>query len=399
MKPFFESVFNFDKEASNMALIALDGAKELGDKVDYYLTNWFNREAEQRGLSIHKDTFLLKSVCPRFTTGDGKGLIKDTLRGKDLYILVDVGNYSLTYNMFGTPNRMSPDDHYADLKRIISAAGGKARSITVVMPSLYGGRQHRRNARESLDCSQMLHELETMGVSGVITFDAHDPRVQNAVPLMGFDNFLPTYQILKAMLRAFPDVNIDKEHFMIVSPDEGAMSRNIYYASVLGTDLGMFYKRRDYANIVNGRNPIVAHEYIGNDVRGKDIFVADDIIATGDSMLKLCTELKERGCGKIFLTATYALFTEGVEKFEKAYQEGLFTAVLSTNLTYTTPELKAKPWFVQADMSKFMAYIISAADQNKSLSSLLDPHDKIHELIEKFNAGKPEQLKLDIDEE
>lgn len=399
MKPFFESVFNFDKEASNMALIALDGAKELGDKVDYYLTNWFNREAEQRGLSIHKDTFLLKSVCPRFTTGDGKGLIKDTLRGKDLYILVDVGNYSLTYNMFGTPNRMSPDDHYADLKRIISAAGGKARSITVVMPSLYGGRQHRRNARESLDCSQMLHELETMGVSDVITFDAHDPRVQNAVPLMGFDNFLPTYQILKAMLRAFPDVNIDKEHFMIVSPDEGAMSRNIYYASVLGTDLGMFYKRRDYANIVNGRNPIVAHEYIGNDVRGKDIFVADDIIATGDSMLKLCTELKERGCGKIFLTATYALFTEGVEKFEKAYQEGLFTAVLSTNLTYTTPELKAKPWFVQADMSKFMAYIISAADQNKSLSSLLDPHDKIHELIEKFNAGKPEQLKLDIDEE
>lgn len=399
MKPFFESVFNFDKEASNMALIALDGAKELGDKVDYYLTNWFNREAEQRGLSIHKDTFLLKSVCPRFTTGDGKGLIKDTLRGKDLYILVDVGNYSLTYNMFGTPNRMSPDDHYADLKRIISAAGGKARSITVVMPSLYGGRQHRRNARESLDCSQMLHELETMGVSDVITFDAHDPRVQNAVPLMGFDNFLPTYQILKAMLRAFPDVNIDKEHFMIVSPDEGAMSRNIYYASVLGTDLGMFYKRRDYANIVNGRNPIVAHEYIGNDVRGKDIFVADDIIATGDSMLKLCTELKERGCGKIFLTATYALFTEGVEKFEKAYQEGLFTAVLSTNLTYTTTELKAKPWFVQADMSKFMAYIISAADQNKSLSSLLDPHDKIHELIEKFNAGKPEQLKLDIDEE
>ena len=326
-------------------------------------------------------------------------MIKDTVRGKDLYILVDVGNYSLTYNMFGTDNRMSPDDHYADLKRIISAVGGKARSITVVMPSLYGGRQHRRNARESLDCSQMLHELETMGVSDVITFDAHDPRVQNAVPLMGFDNFLPTYQILKAMLRAYPDVDITKEHFMIVSPDEGAMSRNIYYASVLGTDLGMFYKRRDYANIVNGRNPIVAHEYIGNDVCGKDIFVADDIIATGDSMLKLCNELKERGCGKIFLTATYALFTEGVDKFEKAYQDGLFTAVLSTNLTYTTPELKSKPWFVQADMSKFMAYIISAADQNKSLSSLLDPHDKIHELIERFNAGKPEQLKLDIEEE
>ena len=237
-----------------------------------------------------------------------------------------------------------------------------------------------------------------MGVSEIITFDAHDPRVQNAVPLMGFDNFLPTYQILKAMLRSYPDLDMTKERFMIVSPDEGAMSRNIYYASVLGTDLGMFYKRRDYANVVNGRNPIVAHEYIGNDVRGKDIFVADDIIATGDSMLKLCVELKERGCGKIFLSATYALFTEGVQKFEDAYNQGLFTAVLSTNLTYCPQELLEKKWFIQADMSKFVAYIISACDQNKSLSELLDPHDKIHELIEKFNSTKPEQLTLDIDE-
>lgn len=400
MKPFFESIFNFEKEVSNMAIIALEGAKELGDKVDYYLTNWYNTEVKKSGKKIpEKKTFLLKNICPRFTTGDGKGMINDTVRGKDLFILVDVGNYSLTYNMFGVDNRMSPDDHYADLKRIISAAGGKANSMTVVMPSLYGGRQHRRNARESLDCSQMLHELETMGVTDVITFDAHDPRVQNAVPLMGFDNFMPTYQILKALLKAFPDVNINKDSFMIVSPDEGAMGRNVYYASVLGTDLGMFYKRRDYSTIVNGRNPIVAHEYIGNDVKGKDIFVADDIIATGDSMLKLCTELKEQGCGKIFLTATYALFTEGVEKFEKAYKDGLFTAVLSTNLTYTPQEVKEKEWFVQADMSKFMAYIISAVDQNKSLSTMLDPHDKINELIEKFNASKPQQLTFDIDEE
>lgn len=399
MRPFFESVFNFEKDSSNMAIIALKGAEELGKKVDYYLVNWYNSEAKANGKKSAKKTFLVGNNCPRFTTGDGKALINDSIRGKDLFIICDVGNYSIEYNMFGTPNRMSPDDHYADLKRIISACAGKANKITVVMPLLYGGRQHRRTARESLDCSQMLHELEYMGVNDVVTFDAHDPRVQNAVPTMGFDNFMPTYQILKAMLRTFPDINMKKENFMIVSPDEGAMSRNIYYASVLGTDLGMFYKRRDYANVVNGRNPIVAHEYIGNDVRGKDIFVADDIIATGDSMLKLCTELKAAGCGKIFLSATYALFTEGLEKFQKAYEQGLFNAVLSTNLTYATEEVLKKEWFIQADMSKFVAYIIAAIDQNKSVGQLLDPHDKIHELIEKFNASKPQQLAMDISEE
>lgn len=399
MRPFFESVFNFEKDSSNMAIIALKGAEELGKKVDYYLVNWYNSEAKANGKKSIKKTFLVGNNCPRFTTGDGKALINDSIRGKDLFIICDVGNYSIEYNMFGTPNRMSPDDHYADLKRIISACAGKANKITVVMPLLYGGRQHRRTARESLDCSQMLHELEYMGVNDVVTFDAHDPRVQNAVPTMGFDNFMPTYQILKAMLRTFPEINMKKENFMIVSPDEGAMSRNIYYASVLGTDLGMFYKRRDYANVVNGRNPIVAHEYIGNDVRGKDIFVADDIIATGDSMLKLCTELKAAGCGKIFLSATYALFTEGLEKFQRAYEQGLFNAVLSTNLTYATEEVLKKDWFIQADMSKFVAYIIAAIDQNKSVGQLLDPHDKIHELIEKFNASKPQQLAMDISEE
>lgn len=399
MRPFFESIFNFEKDTSNMAILALEGAKDLGKKIDYYLTTWYNKEAEANGKSFRHNTFLIKSVCPRFTTGDGKGLINDTVRGKDLYILCDVGNYSIEYNMFGVNNRMSPDDHYADLKRVIAAAAGKASRITVIMPILYGGRQHRRNARESLDCAQMLQELYDMGVSDIVTFDAHDPRVQNAVPLMGFDNFLPTYQILKAMMKNFPDIRIVNGNFMVVSPDEGAMSRNIYYASVLGTDLGMFYKRRDYANVVNGRNPIVAHEYIGNPVAGKDIFVADDIIATGDSMLNLCTELKQAGCGKIFLSATYALFTEGVEKFNVAHDQGLFDAVLSTNLTYATEELKAQKWFIQADMSKFVAYIVSACDQDKSLSTLLDPHDKIKELIQRCSADQPEQLKLDMNEE
>ena len=397
MKPYYESMFKFEKDMSNMAILAMDGAKELGEKVDYYLTTWYNNEVKAHGLTNTKETFLVKSSCPRFTTGDGKGMVAETIRGKDLYIICDVGNYSLTYNMFGTPNRMSPDDHYADLKRLIGAIGGKAKKLTVVMPLLYGGRQHRRVTRESLDCSQMLHELNTIGVTDIITFDAHDPRVQNAEPLMGFDNFFPTYQILKALLKRFPSIDMGKDNFMIVSPDEGAMGRNIYYASVLGVDLGMFYKRRDYANVVNGRNPIVAHEYIGNDVKGKTIFVADDILATGDSLLKLCSELKERGCGKIFLCATFALFTEGLDKFRKAYEQGLFTAVLSANLTYSYQEMIDEPWFIQADMSKYIAYIITACDQNLSLSPLLDPHDKINELIEKYKTAQPQQMTLNID--
>ncbi len=397
MKPYYESIFKVKDDMSDLAVIAMEGAKELGDKVNYYLTTWYNEEAKKRGLKT-KDTFLVKNSCPRFTTGDGKGLIDDSVRGKDLYIICDVGNYSITYNMFGTPNRMSPDDHYQDLKRIIGAIAGKAKKITVVMPILYGGRQHRRTTRESLDCSQMLHELVEIGVNDVITFDAHDPRVQNAEPFMGFDNFFPTYQILKALLRRYPELDLSKDHFMVVSPDEGAMGRNIFYASVLQVDLGMFYKRRDYAHVVNGRNPILAHEYLGNDVKDKTIFVADDILATGDSLLKLCRELKAKDCGKIFLCATYALFTEGLEKFQKAYDEGLFTAVLSTNLTYSYKEMLEKPWFIQADMSKFMAYIISACDQNLSLSPLLDPHDKIQELIEKHNEGRPQQLSFKTEE-
>lgn len=383
MPTFFSSVFEDASPVAPLGLIVLEGAKELGSKIDRYLVDWYNRDVGNKNPRFRRSTFIINSSCPRFTTGDGKAIIDESVRGDDLYILADVGNYHIKYNLYGEQNSMSPDDHFADLKRLISAAGGKPERITVIMPMLYGGRQHRRNSRESLDCAQMLQELFEMGVKDVITFDAHDPRVQNAVPLMGFDNFFPTYQILKALLAEFPDVKLEKDNFMIVSPDEGAMNRNIYYASVLGVDLGMFYKRRDYANVVNGRNPIVAHEYIGTDVNGKDIFVADDIIATGDSVLRLCRELKEKGADKIFLSATYGLFTEGTKKFDDAYEQGLFTAVVSTNLTYTRNEILEKKWYVSADLSKYIAYIISSCNQNKSVSVLLNSADRIHELLGK----------------
>lgn len=383
MPTFFTSVFENASPVAPLGLIVLEGAEELGKLIDSYLVQWYNRDVGFKDPKFKRDTFIIKSQCPRFTTGDGKAIIEESVRGYDLYFLIDVGNYNIKYNMYGHKNCMSPDDHFADLKRLISAAGGKAERITVVMPILYGGRQHRRNSRESLDCAQMLQELFAMGVKDIITFDAHDPRVQNAVPLMGFDNFFPTYQILKELKGRFPEVSLDKDSFMVVSPDEGAMNRNIYYASVLGVDLGMFYKRRDYTNIVNGRNPIVAHEYIGADVSGKDIFVADDIIATGDSVLRLCRELKEKGCKNIFLMATYSLFTEGLAKFDNAYKEGLFTAVIGTNLTYCPDEIKNRIWFACADVSKYISYIISSCNQNKSVSPLLNSADRIHELIGK----------------
>ncbi|HKL73393.1 MAG TPA: ribose-phosphate pyrophosphokinase [Clostridia bacterium] len=384
MPTFFTEVFDEPTAVAPLGLIVLEGAKDMGNRVDNYLVNWYNRDLSKRKADfIKKDTFILENECPRFTTGDGKGVIKDSVRGRDLYIIVDVGNYHCTYNMIGSTNHMSPDDHYADLKRIIGAAGGKAERITVIMPILYGGRQHKRNSRESLDCAQMLQELYAMGVSEIITFDAHDPRVQNAVPLMGFDNFFPTYQILKALRNKFPDLELTKEKFMVVSPDEGAVNRNIYYASVLEVDLGMFYKRRDYSTVVNGRNPIVAHEYIGSSVKGKNVIVADDIIATGDSMIKLCTHLKKEGASNIFLNATFALFTEGTQKFQKAYDEGLFTAVLSTNLTYTNPELKLKPWYIEADLSKYISYIVAYCNQNKSVADLLSSAERINELLKK----------------
>ncbi len=384
MPTFFTEVFDVPSAVAPLGLIILEGAKDLGNKIDNYLVNWYNRDLSKRKADfIKKDTFILDSDCPRFTTGDGKAVIKDSVRGRDLYIVVDVGNYHCTYNMIGGANHMSPDDHYADLKRIIGAAGGKAERITVVMPLLYGGRQHKRTSRESLDCAQMLQELYAMGVKEIITFDAHDPRVQNAVPLMGFDNFFPTYQILKALTKHFPNLELTKDKFMAVSPDEGAVDRNIYFASVLGVDMGMFYKRRDYSTIVNGRNPIVAHEYIGSSVKGKNIIVADDIIATGDSMLKLCTHLKKNGAKNIFLNATFALFTEGTDKFQQAYEDGLFTAVLSTNLTYTNPSLKTREWYIEADLSKYISYIIAYCNQNKSVADLLSSSERINALLKK----------------
>lgn len=360
-----------------LGLIPLDGAQELGDKINEHLVRW----AKEAGRN--QDNFIVESECPRFSSGDGKGLIKSTVRGDDLYFIVDVGNYACTYNMFGRQNCMSPDDHFQDLKRLIQAASGKAHRINVIMPMLYGGRQHRRSYRESLDCAVMLQELEAMGVSNVVTFDAHDPRVQNAVPLMGFDNVMPTYQVLKALFRNVPDISLTRDHFMIVSPDEGAMNRNMYYASVLGVDLGMFYKRRDYSRIINGRNPIVAHEYLGSSVEGKDVFIADDIISSGESMLDIAYALKKQNAGRIFAYATYAIFTNGLETFDKAYKEGVISGVLGSNLTYRSPELRKREWFFEVDVSKYIAYFIAALNHDISVSTIIDPHQKIEQLLKK----------------
>lgn len=381
MTAVFENTLSYEHCSAPLAIIALPGAAELTKMIDKRLVELFKQSNTNY---ISRDSFVIETSYPRFTTGDGKALISETVRGKDLYIVCDVGNHGITYNLLGKEVPITPDEHFADLKRVISAANGKPNRITVVMPLLYGGRQHKRSGRESLDCAVMLQELQNMGVRDLITFDAHDPRVQNAVPLMGFDNYMPNYQILKALTRRFPDVKLD-QNMMVVSPDEGAMARNIFYASVLGVDLGMFYKRRDYTQVVNGRNPIVAHEYIGSPVMGMDIFVADDLIATGDSSLKLAIELKEKGADKIFLSATFPLFTEGVERFNKAYEEGLFEAVISTNLTYRIPELKDAPWYVESDLSKYIAYIIAACNFNESVGKLLDPFVKVKELLSKIN--------------
>lgn len=362
-----------------LGIIATEGARELGDKIDAHLTRW----AAEIGEDV--ETFLIANECPRFSSGDGKGLIKQTIRGDDLFFLIDVGNYNCTYNMFGKENAMSPDDHFQDLKRLIQAASGKAHRISVIMPMLYGSRQHRRSYRESLDCAFALQELQNMGVSNIITFDAHDPRVQNAAPLMGFDNVMPTYQVLKCLFNHVPDIVIDPDHFMIISPDEGAMNRNMYYASVLGVNLGMFYKRRDYSRIVNGRNPIVAHEYLGASVEGKDVFIADDIISSGESMLDIAYELKKQKAKRIFAYATYALYTNGLEEFDKAYEDGIISGVLGSNLTYRTDELKRREWFFEVDVSKYIAYFIAAINRDISVSAIIDPHEKIKKLLEDRN--------------
>ncbi len=372
-------LFDTQTQVGPLGIIGMNGTQEISAKIDNYLTKWANESG------IEKDSYLIDVDCPRFSSGDGKGIIKSTVRGDDLFIICDVGNYNCTYDYFGQENRMSPDDHYQDLKRIIQAVGGKAHRINVIMPILYGGRQHRRNYRESLDCAVALQELEAMGVSNILTFDAHDPRVQNAVPLMGFDNIIPSYQVLKSMFKNIDDIIIDKNHFMVISPDEGAMNRNMYYASVLGVDLGMFYKRRDFSTVVDGRNPIVAHEYLGNNVEDKDVFVADDIISSGESVLDLAYELKKRKARKIYAYATYAIFTNGLEKFDKAVNDGIIDGVLGTNLTYRTPELLSRDWFYEVDVSKYIAYFIASLNHDLSISSIIDPHEKIKNLLEKHN--------------
>jgi ribose-phosphate pyrophosphokinase len=369
------SFFSLENRVAPLGLLVMDGAQEWGRKIDSYLVEW----ARESGMDV--DTFMIENECPRFASGDGKGLIKSTVRGMDLYILVDVGNYSIKYNYFGTKNSMSPDDHFQDLKRLIQAVSGKAHRINIIMPLLYGGRQHRRSYRESLDCAFALQELRSMGVENLITVDAHDPRVQNAVPLMGFDNLMPHYQVLKKMFSDFPDIKTDKEHFMIISPDEGALNRNMFYASVLGVDMGMFYKRRDYSRIVNGRNPIVAHEYMGSSVEGKVVFTADDIISSGESMLDLAYSLKQRKAKKFFAYATYSIFTNGLEKFDKAYKEGYISGVIGTNLTYRTEELKKREWFCEVDVSKYIAYFIASLNHDMSVTRLIDPSEKIKKLL------------------
>ena len=394
-----DSLTRTDSEPQSVAplgIIAMDGCSELGKKVNDYLVKWEKEpeNADQVLLthpSYQNDGFLLDADCPRFSSGEGKGVIRQSVRGYDLYILCDVTNYSKTYRMYGMEVPMSPDDYYQDLKRIIAAEGKKAKRVSVVMPYLYEGRQHRRAARESLDCAMMLQELTALGIDNIITFDAHDPRVQNAIPHSGFENVMPYYQMLKALLRKLPDLRIDRDHMMIVSPDEGAAGRNIYYATMLGLDMGLFYKRRDYSVVVNGRNPIVAHEYMGESVEGKDVLIADDILATGDSMLDLARELKRRKCGRIFMATTFAMFTNGIDVFKKAYEEGLFDYILATNLSYLRPELRDQPWFIEVDMSKYIALIIATLNHDRSISPLLNPLQRIQKLLTRHRAALMEQ--------
>lgn len=377
----------------SLGIIPLRGCQELGDKVDEYLVRWRGeRESEHKGslafAGYQRDSYIIQTKVPRFGTGEAKGMIMESVRGDDLYLLVDVTNYSLTYSLCGQENHMSPDDHYQDLKRIIAAVGGKSRRITVIMPFLYESRQHKRNSRESLDCALALQEMVNMGVDNIITFDAHDPRVQNAIPLHGFETVSPTYQFIKGLLSNVPDLTIDSDHMMIISPDEGGMSRAIYTANVMGLDMGMFYKRRDYTKIVNGRNPIVAHEFLGSSVEGKDVIIIDDMISSGESVLEVAADLKKRKANRIFVAATFGLFTNGLERFDAAYEQGLITRVLTTNLIYQRPDLLEKEWYISCDMSKYIAYIIDTLNHDSSISDLLNPNDRIHSFINRYKNGE-----------
>ena len=373
-----------------LGIIPLSSCAKMGEKVDKYLAAWREQREHDNASALSfagykRDSYILDAKTPRFGSGEGKGVLNDSIRGCDLYIMVDVCNYSIEYSLCGFKNRMSPDDHYADLKRVISAAGGKARRINVIMPFLYESRQHKRSGRESLDCALMLQELTDMGVENIITFDAHDPRVHNAIPLKGFESVSCTYQFIKYLLLGVDDLHIDSQHMMVISPDEGGMGRAVYFANVLGLDMGMFYKRRDYTKIINGRNPIVAHEFLGTNVEGKDVIIIDDMISSGESMIDVASELKKRGASRVFCATTFGLFTNGFKKFDEAYENGVIDKILTTNLIYQPEELLSKPWYINVDMSKYMALLIDTLNHDSSISDLLNPVERIQKRVNEYN--------------
>ena len=388
-----------------LGIVGMAGCANLSSMVDDYISSWRKERHAQfpdeyEFIGYYKESYLIDHACPRFASGESKGIVRQSIRGDDLYIICDCFNYGITYNMYGREVFMGPDDHYQDLKRIISAIGRKARRINVIMPMLYGGRQHKRNARESLDCAIMLQDLQQMGVENIITFDAHDPRVANAIPTTSFENMKTNYQFLKALLRTFPDIEIDKDKLMIISPDEGALDRAIYYSSVLGVDMGLFYKRRDYSRIVNGRNPIVKHEFLGDSVLGKDVLIADDMVSSGESALDIAEKLKDSGAKRIFICASFGLFTEGPDVFDRAFEKGIVDRVMTTNLVYQTPEILSRPWYVSVDLSKYIAYIIDHLNHDHSLSMLVDPTARIGGLMNRYHqeraAKASEQMTINV---
>lgn len=373
-----------------LGIVPLKSCSKMGEKVDDYLVQWREQREHENQSNLafsgyKRDSYVVSASTPRFGSGEGKGVLNDSIRGYDLYIMVDVCNYSIEYSLCGTTNHMSPDDHYADLKRVIAAAGGKARRINVIMPFLYESRQHKRSGRESLDCALMLQELTAMGVENIITFDAHDPRVHNSIPLKGFESVSCTYQFIKYLLLGVDDLHIDSEHMMVISPDEGGMGRAVYFANVLGLDMGMFYKRRDYTKIVNGRNPIVAHEFLGSNVEGKDVIIIDDMISSGESMIDVASELKRRKAKRVFCATTFGLFTNGFKKFDEAYTNGIIDKVLTTNLVYQPEELLSKPWYINVDMSKYIALLIDTLNHDSSISNLLSPVERIQQRVKEYN--------------
>lgn len=369
-----------------LGIIAMPGCEALCDKIDKYLVKWRANQASEHQQNIafygyQRDTYKVNVSLPRFGSGEAKGVVNESVRGFDLYIITDVFNYSCTYNMYGMEVPMSPDDHYADLKRVISAISGKAKRITILMPMLYEGRQHKRSSRESLDCALALQELVNLGVDNIMTFDAHDKRVQNAIPNGSFENIMPMYQMIKSLVNSVEDLHVDKDHLMVISPDEGALHRCIYFATQLGVNLGMFYKRRDYTRVVNGRNPIVEHQYLGDSVEGKDIIIVDDMISSGESMLEVCSKLKGLKAGRIFVCTTFGLFCNGLEVFDEAYKNGTFYRVFTTNGVYQTPELLSRDWYESVDLSKYTAYFLDTLNHDMSVSSLLDCSDKIEKIL------------------